>query len=200
MAISKVIFNGVTQMDVTDDTVAAVNLLSGYQATGADGEKVTGTMAGPSWTLLGTANYTVNTTSTSAADVGTISCGASAWTKNKILYVKVRDKAGKRNGYFLGSDVFFFNRQNANGGTTTINNASRAIHSVNSSGAYQFNFPSGTNGYGVYGYSIASNGNVVIQSRYNSSNSLTINGTYNVEVYLLDYAPNQGNPYDYSYS
>lgn len=43
MAISKIILNGVTQMDVTGDTVAGSNLLSGYQATKNDGTKVTGT-------------------------------------------------------------------------------------------------------------------------------------------------------------
>lgn len=42
MAISKIILNGVTQMDVTQDTVASNNLLSGETATGADGEQVVG--------------------------------------------------------------------------------------------------------------------------------------------------------------
>lgn len=42
MAISKLIFNGVVQMDVTGDTVDSTNLLSGFQATGADGETVYG--------------------------------------------------------------------------------------------------------------------------------------------------------------
>lgn len=44
MAIAKIILNGVTQMDVTQDTVAAGNLLTGYTATGADGESVTGSV------------------------------------------------------------------------------------------------------------------------------------------------------------
>ena len=44
MAISKIILNGVTQMDVTDDTVTADKLLYGEQATGADGQKVIGTV------------------------------------------------------------------------------------------------------------------------------------------------------------
>ena len=43
MAISKIILNGVTQMDVTSDTVATDNLLEGYTATGADGNRVMGT-------------------------------------------------------------------------------------------------------------------------------------------------------------
>lgn len=42
MAISKIILNGVTQMDVTQDTVASNNLLSGETATGADGNQVVG--------------------------------------------------------------------------------------------------------------------------------------------------------------
>ena len=44
MGISKVVLNGVTQMDVTSDTVTASNLLEGETATAADGEKVTGIM------------------------------------------------------------------------------------------------------------------------------------------------------------
>ena len=43
MAISKIILNGVTQMDLTQDTVAANNLLQSYTAHGADGEAITGT-------------------------------------------------------------------------------------------------------------------------------------------------------------
>ena len=42
MAISKIVLNGVTQMDVTQDTVAANNLLLNETATGADGAPVVG--------------------------------------------------------------------------------------------------------------------------------------------------------------
>ena len=42
MAVSKVILNGETLMDVTVDTVTSEKLLSGYQATGRDGVKVQG--------------------------------------------------------------------------------------------------------------------------------------------------------------
>jgi hypothetical protein len=44
MAISKIILNGVTQMDVTQDTVASSNLLSGYTATKNDGTKINGSI------------------------------------------------------------------------------------------------------------------------------------------------------------
>lgn len=43
MAVSKVILNGTTLMDVTQDTVAADKLLQTYTATKNDGTKVTGT-------------------------------------------------------------------------------------------------------------------------------------------------------------
>ena len=42
MGYSKIIFNGVTKIDLTGDTVAKENLLSGERATGADGEPVAG--------------------------------------------------------------------------------------------------------------------------------------------------------------
>lgn len=42
MAISKIILNGVIQMDLTQDTVAADKLVQSYTAHGADGLLVTG--------------------------------------------------------------------------------------------------------------------------------------------------------------
>lgn len=44
MAVSKVILNGTTLMDVTQDTVSADKLLQTYTATKNDGTKVTGTL------------------------------------------------------------------------------------------------------------------------------------------------------------
>lgn len=177
------------------------DLVSGTFFTSATSTPfIAGTWESVNYIKIGSTDLTVNTSSTTATSVGTISCGSLAWTKNQILYVKIRDKAGKRNGYFLGSDVYFFNRQAANGGTSTMNNAARATHNVDSNGDYQFNYYGGTNGYGVYAYSLSSSGDVIIYSRYNSTSSRTINGTFNVEVYLLDYVLPTGNPYDYSFS
>lgn len=55
MAISKLIFNGVTQMDLTSDTVTASVLNSGYTAHDAAGEAITGTGGGGggSWSWMG---------------------------------------------------------------------------------------------------------------------------------------------------
>ena len=42
MGRSKVVYGGETLIDLTSDTVASNNLLSGYTAHGADGEAVNG--------------------------------------------------------------------------------------------------------------------------------------------------------------
>ena len=144
--------------------------------------------AGSSWKLLGSTEITTSSTSTTATSVGTLTI-PEAYDGNKIIMVRVRDKAGKRAGYFYGSDSFFMNYQDASGGTSTITYAGRLIHRVTSAGAYTSYVGATTTGYGVYGYSISSAGVVTIQRRYNSNYSLTINGTYVVEVWALDYVP-----------
>ena len=44
MGIAKLTINGVTRLDLTDDTVVADKLAYGYTATRADGTEITGTM------------------------------------------------------------------------------------------------------------------------------------------------------------
>ena len=124
-----------------------------------------------------------NTTNTTATNLTTISVGTSAYTKDKLLYVRIRDHAGKRAGYFYGSDTFFMNDNAASGLTNTYNTPT--CHYARYTGANEF--LGGTGYYGVYGYSIASNGNLVLRTRYNSTNSTTINGTYDVQVFLIDF-------------
>lgn len=135
------------------------------------------------WTFLGSKEITTATTSTSAASAGTIACGSAASTKAKIIYVQVRDKAGPRAGYFVGSDAFFINTYRGNGATTTFATPAVVCHRYTTSSAYGIT----AGQYGVYGYSINSSGTVTIRQRYNSSYSLTIDGTYEVKVYSLEY-------------
>ncbi len=76
MGISKVILNGVTQMDVTQKTVASNNLLNGETALGADGEDVVGSIQNGS----AVTPYTVavcNITSTSIDANGVITGSGS---------------------------------------------------------------------------------------------------------------------------
>lgn len=141
------------------------------------------------WKLIGTTNLTVSTTSTTATACGTITL-SGIYTKSKIIYVRIRDTAGKRAGYFYGSDCFFQNYQDANGSTTTLTYGARIIHRVGSDGNYAQYPAATTGGYGVYAYSITSAGVLTFRRRYNSSYSLTINGTYKCEIYTLTYPDN----------
>ena len=149
---------------------------------------VTVNVSGGGYTLLGSAEFTVNTTSTSAIDVGTIDCGSSWYTSDKIIMVTVRDKAGKRNGYFTSHISYLINQNAKNGSSSTMSFFGPACIYANSSGVYQrlsaYN--------GVYGYRITSAGVVTVRAAANAK--MTINGTYVCEVWALDY-PTGFNPW-----
>jgi uncharacterized repeat protein (TIGR02543 family) len=153
--------------------------VSGYSAVDVN---VSGGGGGSSWTrLIASTEVNVNTTSTAVATVTTLDVGSSAYTKDKILWVHVRDKAGPRSGYFYGSDAFFINTNKANNATNVFN--SPCGWTCKYSGT---SYSSATGQYGVYGSQISSGGILTIRSRYNSSTTSTINGTYIIDVYLLE--------------
>lgn len=198
----------------SDQTIASGQYLTGAQTIEGDANLIAGNIkkdvsifgvtgtyeasGGSSYTLLATQDITVNTTSTSATLQATIQLGSSAYTDASILYVKVRDKAGIRSGYYIGSDNYIFNYRAASGQTNNVTQVIRYNHTY-SSGTYTSTNTTGTTAYGIYAYDISSAGALRIYSRYNSSTTRTINGTYEIKVYALAYAPTQGNPYDYSY-
>lgn len=134
--------------------------------------------SGYGYTKLAEQDFTVNTSSTTATSEGTINApgayDALSNKRNKLLYVRVRDKAGGRNGYFLGVDYFY----------PTASYAAKSMYVVNGAGDYSVS----SNQYGVYpNQSVGSLDNISIYSRYSSNFSGTIDGVYHVEVYLLDW-------------
>ena len=169
--------------DVTDTTAAAGDVASGKYFYTSAGVRTQGTASGggSNWTLIGSTTLTINTTSTSAASAGTVSCGSGAYTKDDVIWVHIRGQSGKRNGYFYGSDTIFINHQKANGGTSAFSAPAVEYIRVSSSGTYT----TASGSYGVYGYSINSSGTVTIRQRYNSTNTLTINDKFDVSVYKL---------------
>lgn len=176
-----------TFTDVTDTTATESDVATGKLFYTAAGVLTTGTASGGTgtseWTHLKTQEFTISTTSTSAASAGTIACGSVASDDAVIIYVRVRDKSGKRAGYFAGSDAFFMNYNRANNSTSAFSVPAVMCYRYTTSSAW-----AGTAGqYGVYGYSIASNGTITIRRRYNSSYSLTIDSTYVVDVFTLSY-------------
>jgi hypothetical protein len=143
--------------------------------------------AASSWTKVAETTYQVSTTSTSASTVATWATGHSEiWTSDKIVYVRVRDTAGKRAGYFYGSDNFLVNVIPLLGTTTSTATMVRYAITYTSDSKYRVIASNGTTGYGVYAETVYNDGRLRIRQRYHSNSSLTIDGTYKVEVYLLD--------------
>ena len=195
---SKISINDEVHLNTEYGILNSYSSLFGTVYTAPNGVFSQGALS-PVYTLLATAQYSVNTTSTTAASAGTIALGSSVFTSDKILYVKVRDKAGPRAGYFVGTDSYLFNFNKASSSTTTVTAKAILTHRRASGGAFTtYVSASGTVGYGVYPYSLDSSGNLIIYKRYNSTYTPTLNGTYVVEVYLLDYVGIAGNPFSYS--
>lgn len=179
-------FKAVTTSNLTADNIKSGVVVKVGDSTDDDCvASVTGTYTGgggSSYTLLASTQLAVNTTSTSAGSAGTINLGSAGYTKDKIIWVHIRDHAGKRNGYFYGSDTFYVNSYKANNSTTSFSACAVEYIRVDSNG----NYTTATGSYGVYGYSINSSGTLTIRRRYNSTNTLTINGTFDVSVYAMD--------------
>ena len=209
--------NEVTGASDTNLSDAVHTLASGYGQGGGDATLITKTIiengtyfaedddadgysevtvnvpssAASSWTKVAETSYQVNTTSTSVTKVATWETGHSEiWTSDKWVYVRIRDTAGKRNGYFYGTDTFFANYTSKNNPSTAgvgeCDGMLRNVYSVSSDGVYEWRYGYSMSGHGVYADYVYNDGRIRIQSRYNSSYSKTINGTYKVEVYLLD--------------
>lgn len=137
---------------------------------------------------VGTIEVTANVTSTTAVEVTRGTIDTSALSSSKMIYVKIRDKAGKRNGYFWGTDTFFLMWRSSDG--TTYYNPAKQTYRVNSSGGTVAYTPSSSNQYGIYIKNIEGDGTVVVYGRYNSSYTLTIDGTYSVDIYMLEWPDN----------
>lgn len=147
---------------------------------------VSGGGGGSAWTLVNSGEVTANTTSTTTTVLGTVAAGRSIVTSAKIIYVRIRDKAGKRNGYFYGSDNYYYWPNTANnwgsGGKISL--------PVNSRGNFNIYWCGNTAIYGVMVSTVKTDGSVELSTRYNSTYSGTINGTFTVEIYTLEWPDN----------
>lgn len=152
-------------VDVTNYASAIVNVSGGGSSE---------------YELLYSGEVTVNQTSTSETTVATISVGSSILTTEKLVYVQIRDKAGRRSGYFLGSDTLY---PNPTGGMVTSGVATIAY-------SYSNMFMVSVNRYGVYPTNISNGGEVTIRAKYHSTYSRTIDSTYTVKIYLLKWPDN----------
>lgn len=146
-------------------------------------------LALPTYHKIGEKTITASTTSTTATDIDTINLGSGAYV-DKIVYMRVRDTAGPRAGYFAGSDHWYMNYMLGSGKTSNIQ-STHLTWALGTNGSYTMS----TTAYGVYCYTITNAGVMTIRTRYNSTYSLTINGTYKIEVFLLDFPTANGSPW-----
>ena len=133
------------------------------------------------WKKIASAEFDVTTDSTTASKVGDIEY-TEELTKDDLVFVHVRDKAGKTDGVFYGNDAFIMLVGLANGSTGSDNRIMCGTLKTNDSGAYSMNYTPN----GVYASAInPGTKKITISAKYNSSYTGTIDGTYVVEVYKL---------------
>ena len=145
-----------------------------------------GSGGGSSYTLFASQQYEVSTVSTSTISVGTITANRETPYKT-ILYIKIRDNAGKRNGYFFGADYFWMQPL---AGSQSNDYRLNMCYMTDQSGNV---ISSSTSQYGIVISSAYHSNNTVtigVGARYHSSYSGTINGTYTVSVYNLKWPDN----------
>ena len=106
MAISKIILNGVTQMDVTGVTVEASNLLAPNTAVGADGQPVTGTMTEKVLTTKSiTANGTYDAEDDNADGYSSVTVNVSGGTSKNTQVVQGTTRASSSTATAIGAEL-----------------------------------------------------------------------------------------------
>ena len=185
----------ISGVDLGEDTVSADNLLSGYTAHDKDGNSVVGTASAgqSSYILLTSAEMEVIATGSTETNVDSILISSNYfWNNSNMLYIKIRDKAGPRQGYYFGAD-YFINFEQTNPGSGTLSEKMGTLYKTNSTGVI-ISTRTAIN-YGVFvksvvssGYSSGySTGSINIYKRYSSSYTGTVNGTFKIDIYALNW-------------
>lgn len=134
---------------------------------------------GSSYELKYTTSFTISTTSTTSTEVAIIETGVAFKTPSKFLLVCIYDTAGRRNGYFYGSITIL----EMFASWTSTDTKIHKNFCINDDGTTRVN----TQLAGPFVSRFYADGRVKLNVRYNADNSGTIDGTYKVDVYFVDY-------------
>jgi len=175
--------------DVTNYASADVNVSGG---------------GGSSWKHITHEEHAASGTSTSASNLCSIDLDPEVWTSTKAIYVMVRDLAGARADHFVGTDVVFLNPFPAIGrySTTGSGMVAGVTTVMDDNGVFSTYCGNGSGLYGVYAYTLSKNSStakycrLVIRKRYNATASRTIDGTYSIDVFILDFPDGYPSPFD----
>lgn len=145
-----------------------------------------------SFTLIDSREIEISTSSTSATVIREDAISSlDLIDPDSYFYIKIRDKAGHRNGYFYGSDAFYYNNT-VSAGTDMA--ALIFVFAQSSATKMTCSPYTASNPYGVWvqiPYSSNQSGQKMqIKARYGSSASKTIDGTFTVELYKVTFNGN----------
>lgn len=182
----------VTAAELESGTKSITENGTGISVSGYSTVDVAVPSSGGGVTLIASQEFTVSTSSTTATSVGSVTGTQAAYTNNAIIYVRVRDKAGKRQGYFYGTDSFFINNR-ASGG---FNQGLRQSATYTTDNNFTLNQSTLASGYGVYP-TVIYKSSISLYSRYDSNYTGAIDGTYVVDVYAIT-TPDGNTPYNYT--
>lgn len=175
-------------VDIADTTAVAADVASGKYFYTAAGVRTQGTSSGGGGgigTLLNTTSLgTVNTTSTTATDMG-ISLSVSGVNNYDLLIVEASVNTVTNNRHTSTVSLIFLTASSTVG---TKNGAGVATMKWNSkiSSSAVTTTRQGTTAYGIYANSCSVSGGtatIPMYRRYNSTSTGTINGTYTARVY-----------------
>ena len=178
---------------VVDADLVAGNIKKDVNILGITGTYEGG--GGSSWTLLHEEDVAVSTTSTSATVVKTINIDG-VYTPDAIICARIYDKEGVRDGRYYGSESFAVNSASANPGKGIFNRVVNfGCYGVYYQDVMQYGTGNTVTGYGVIMSAVNENDSVTISARYAAAYTKTIDSTYHVEIYKLEF-PNNESPFE----
>lgn len=149
----------------------------------------------PTYKKIYSGTYTVESSTTSWKTVSpAIALGTQAWTKNNLLYIKVRATDGLQPRSYLGGDTWYANYRAYNDQTSSVSSGSHITYYSNNTSAITEYITASSYNYGLVPYTLTSAGDLTMRYRYSSTYTPNLDGTYSIEIFLLPW-PIGGDPW-----